>query len=98
MGSARDDTAGAAAAAALVPVRSLGMDIGGGVLTAAAVALGRVSTGAGLLAFGVSNLIITVPGLGVKVLFGRGVGAATGRGLSAGCAFSRAAAISPADG
>src|SRR5436309_3018114 len=99
MGSAIEETAGAAAAA--LPVRSLGIDIGGGVLTAAAEALGLVSTRAALLALGVSNLIITVPGLGVNVPVvlgsGVGVGEAMGRGVSAGCAFAIAATISSAD-
>src|SRR5256885_16897648 len=99
MGSAMDDTAGAGAAAA--PVRNLGIAMGGGVLTPATNVLGLVSGGAVLLALGVSNLIITVPGLGVKapVALGSGVGgaAAMGSGVSAGCAFSIAATISSAD-
>src|SRR4051812_23095484 len=91
--------AGAAAAAA-APVRSLGVAImGGGVFTPAVTgAEGRDSAAGTLLAFGVSNLIITVPGLGVALATGAGAGIdfGLGVGVSTGWNFSSAEAISSA--
>src|SRR4051812_4668271 len=79
-----ETTAGAGAAAAAAPVRSLGVAIiGGGVFTpaAAAGATGRGSAAGTLVAFGVSNLIITVPGFGVALATGAGAGTDIGLGV-----------------